>query len=389
MWTSPALAVPASISRRTPAMTREAKRRTATTMPFSMRYSRLLIAGAWSLGCVHLLFLCPSAGAADRAARIWPDASAEISLQPNRDENDPLPFGQDIAQGSTAGIAQGEVARAGKQRPLVAKTSGAERQGLPREYRSGVYAISTDYWLSYPKSVLRIATAPSRFDSRDWMVAAGFAAAGGALFAMDRGIRDFWQDNIRSDTSENISKIFDPFGGSKYAFGALIGTYAVSEVLDQTDIYPARRAKAASLLALESVLISSAITGGLKYLTGRERPNHAESQFQFDGPGNGFNRSFPSGHATAAFALASSVSEIYGDDYPWVPWILYPFATGTALSRIDRNKHWASDVFAGAAIGYFVGKVVTRINPFLEEKKLAIHPFANAEEFGTTIVHRF
>lgn len=355
----------------------------------SKRYRRRLIAGAWSLAGLHLLIFCPNAGAADLAAGNLPNASAEISLQPKYDASDRVPYGPDIAQGSRDGTPEMEWVHAARRRVAMAAPAPANRQAPTRAYQSGVYAFSTDYWLSYPRSVLRIATAPTRFDGKDWMVAAGFAAAGGALFAMDRGIRDFWQDNIRSDTSENISKVFDPFGGSKYAFGGLIGVYAVAEVLDQTDIYPARRAKAASLLALESVLISSAITGGLKYVTGRERPNKAESQFQFDGPGNGFNRAFPSGHATAAFALASSVSEIYGDDYPWVPWVLYPFATGTALSRIDRNKHWASDVFAGAAIGYFVGKVVTRLNPFLEERKLSIRPFGNAEEFGTTIVHRF
>jgi hypothetical protein len=288
-------------------------------MPSLKRYSRRRIAGAWSLACIQFLSACPDAGAADPAAGNWPNASLEISLQPNRDANDGIPFGPGIAQGPTADIAHGEAVRAAKRRAVATMAPVADQQGPRRAYRSGVYAFSTDYWLSYPRAVLRIATAPSRFDRKDWMVVAGFAAAGGALFAMDRGIRDFWQDNIRSDTSENISKIFDPFGGSKYAYGALVGAYAVSEVLDQTDIYPARRAKAASLLALESVLISSAITGGLKYVTGRKRPNHAESQFQFDGPGNGFNRSFPSGHATAAFALASSVSEIYGDDYPWVP----------------------------------------------------------------------
>jgi len=368
-------------------MTREAIGRSASTMPFSKCSNRWLVAGVWSLAGLHLLISCPNAGAAEPAAGNWPNASAEISLRPRHDASERVPYGPDIAEGSTDGNP--DRVRAAELRVTIAAPAPANRQSPTRAYQSGVYAFSPDYWLSYPRSVLRIATAPARFDGKDWMVAAGFAAAGGALIAMDRGIRDVWQDNIRSDTSENISKIFDPFGGTKYAFGALVGAYAVSEVLDQTDVYPARRAKAASLLALESVLISSAITCGLKYVTGRQRPNKAESQFQFDGPGNGFNRAFPSGHATTAFALASSVSEIYGDDYPWVPWVLYPFATGTALSRIDRNKHWASDVFAGAAIGYFVGKVVTRLNPFLEERKLAIHPFANVEEFGTTIVHRF
>ena len=256
-------------------------------------------------------------------------------------------------------------------------------------YRDGIYIIDKDYLLSYPQSLWRFATAPARFDQTDWLIAGGVVAATGAFFALDRSIKDFWQNNIRSGTSENISKVFDPFGNATVGFGVLFGAYALTEALDQTGAAHLRREKAAVLLSLESVLLSGGIEYGVKYMTGRDRPEKSSSPFSFNGPAKGSNTSFPSGHSTAAFAVASTVSEIYGDDYPWVPWVVYPIATGTGLTRIDRDKHWASDVFVGAALGYFVGKTVTRYNPFLEKHNMSLAPKTEDGEYSLSLIHRF
>jgi len=258
-------------------------------------------------------------------------------------------------------------------------------------YRDGLYIVDKDYLLSYPRTIWRLASAPAHFDRTDWLVAGGVVAATGAFFALDRGIRDFWQDHVRNGTTENISKVLDPFGQQWIGYGVLLTSYLAAETLEQTGAVRLRREKAALLLSLESLLIGNGIEFGLKFMTGRDRPENASSPFDFDGPGNGThtNTSFPSGHSTSAFALASTLSEIYGDDYPWAPWVLYPIATGTALTRIDRNKHWASDVFVGAAIGYFVGKVVTRYNPFLEQHNMSVAPRAEDGQYGLTLTHRF
>ncbi len=69
-------------------------------------------------------------------------------------------------------------------------------------------------------------------------------------------------------------------------------------------------------------------------------------------------------------------------------YIVYPIATGTALSRLNRPRHWASDIFAGAAIGYFVGKVVTRYNPFLERAGIEVRPVIVGETMGLSVVLR-
>jgi membrane-associated phospholipid phosphatase len=46
----------------------------------------------------------------------------------------------------------------------------------------------------------------------------------------------------------------------------------------------------------------------------------------------------------------------------WVPVAAYTIAAGTALSRIYIDKHWASDVFAGAVFGYACGRFIWKHN---------------------------
>ena len=61
--------------------------------------------------------------------------------------------------------------------------------------------------------------------------------------------------------------------------------------------------------------------------------------------------SFPSGHTTMAFMTATMLSKEYGYLSPWVSLGGYGVATATGLMRIANNRHWLSDVFAGAGLG--------------------------------------
>jgi len=111
--------------------------------------------------------------------------------------------------------------------------------------------------------------------------------------------------------------------------------------------------------------------GLLKFLSGRQRPtfydpNSKEAEPKFNGPfsssgkdinGNQVNSAFPSGHTTVAFAAATVFAMEY-KDRPLVRIIAYSAATLIGLSRITENKHWTTDVVAGAALGYFTGRHV-------------------------------
>ncbi len=129
----------------------------------------------------------------------------------------------------------------------------------------------------------------------------------------------------------------------------------------------------AGLHATEAVVLSGMLTTVLKGVTGRARPNTPNSDPSELGPdadrfrfGRGFSSegytSFPSGHTTVAFAAASAFTRELSETHKRAAWIvgplLYGGATAVGLSRMYDNKHWASDVVAGAAVGTLIGRTL-------------------------------
>jgi hypothetical protein len=119
----------------------------------------------------------------------------------------------------------------------------------------------------------------------------------------------------------------------------------------------------------EAVLVADIATYALKGIAGRSRPfaagdtNAHDFKF-FKGFRNGDRQSFPSGHATSAFAAAAAVTAETGTWWPKSTWVIGPLmyggATMVGLSRMYHNKHWASDVVLGAAIGTFSGQKIVQ-----------------------------
>lgn len=108
----------------------------------------------------------------------------------------------------------------------------------------------------------------------------------------------------------------------------------------------------AGLRALEALAISSIGTTALKVSVGRSRPGDGREEdtfhpFRFSST----SWSFPSGHTSAAFAVAAALSSELGHDHGWVPFVAYPLAAWVGVSRVVDGRHWASDAFAGAAVG--------------------------------------
>jgi membrane-associated phospholipid phosphatase len=114
-----------------------------------------------------------------------------------------------------------------------------------------------------------------------------------------------------------------------------------------------------ALLAAEAYGNSAIVDLAMKAVTRRERPSDVKGDAPFTG--TFFNggksplkgSSFPSGHSTAAFSVATVVAVRYRN-HTWVPWVAYGFATAVSVSRIMTSAHFPSDVFLGAALGYTV-----------------------------------
>ena len=118
----------------------------------------------------------------------------------------------------------------------------------------------------------------------------------------------------------------------------------------------------------EAILIGIGVTAIGKSLAGRQRPYADVENPGNWGFGRGFGadkyRSFPSGHSTMGFAAAAAVSSETQRWWPKSRWIIGPMMYGGAAligaSRMYDNKHWASDVVTGAAIGTFAGLKVVK-----------------------------
>jgi len=138
--------------------------------------------------------------------------------------------------------------------------------------------------------------------------------------------------------------------------------YAISLV--RKDAYGQRT----SLLAGEAVADGEILATVIKNVTRRLRPadippngDFSESWFRSHGTVTGGRGSFPSGHAIAAFSVATVFADRYRE-HRWVPWVAYGLAGLVGFSRITLQSHFPSDVFAGATLGYVISHYVVLRN---------------------------
>ena len=112
---------------------------------------------------------------------------------------------------------------------------------------------------------------------------------------------------------------------------------------------------------IESTILASFIFSPvLKYSFGRKRPGQDADGADDFRPFSG-NSSFPSGHTTQAFSLATTFSCAFVDCWP-AQVAAYALAAGVGYSRIVDNQHYLSDVLAGMVLGTFVGREVSALN---------------------------
>jgi membrane-associated phospholipid phosphatase len=135
----------------------------------------------------------------------------------------------------------------------------------------------------------------------------------------------------------------------------------------------------------EAALIGTILTEVLKVSAGRSRPfvsaDTNPRDFRFGGGlTNGNRQSFPSGHATIAFAAAAAATTEVSRLWPKYTYVagtlLYGSASVVGLARMYQNQHWASDVVLGAGIGTFAGlKTVryTHIHPDSYLDRILLH----------------
>lgn len=213
----------------------------------------------------------------------------------------------------------------------------------------------SSYREGYARDFHRVLVAPKKWDKRDWK---GFSLLVGAtvgIYQFDARIHR-WSQKNRSRTTDRISDFARPFGDGRYTLPGMGAFYLYGAAFKD------ERARKTGLLGVESFVLTGVFTQALKLSAHRHRPSTGDPPNQWDDPAfGGGNMSFPSGHASSAFAVMTVIAMEYHDK-KFVPPIAYGIATLTALSRINDNAHWASDVFFGSAIGYLTARSVVRFH---------------------------
>jgi membrane-associated phospholipid phosphatase len=186
----------------------------------------------------------------------------------------------------------------------------------------------------------------------------------GALYLIslkDEEVRQAVQSGYRG-WKKTYLDITNELGNPLYVLPAAGGIFGLSLLSDNSKFQDA------SFTSMESVVVSMLFVGGIKVLVGRARPYayrgpHYFSPFSLK---KQFH-SFPSGHTSTAFAFT-------------VPWIVYypnvltlsmlVLPTGTALARIAKDKHWLTDVIAGALVGGLTGYSLAKWNREIKDDLL-------------------
>jgi membrane-associated phospholipid phosphatase len=121
-------------------------------------------------------------------------------------------------------------------------------------------------------------------------------------------------------------------------------------------------AEKTALLAGEAYADSAVLDIVLKVATRRLRPTDIPPSGPFNDTffnshvsAAGINTSFPSSHASAAFAVATVFAHRYRR-HRWVPWVAYGAASVISFSRVTNQAHFPSDAFLGAALGFTISE---------------------------------
>jgi membrane-associated phospholipid phosphatase len=247
--------------------------------------------------------------------------------------------------------------------------------------KSRDYRLNKEFLIGFGNDVFEVVKSPGSWESKDWWRLTAVLGTGGLLYAFDEKIHD-WSLDRRTPATEDWAK-FGSFLGNGVFLGGLITTlYLGGEIFDE------RGLRKTALLGLESWLTAGAFVLGLKAITGRSRPYtelgaHYFKPFSFSSK----HHSLPSGHAASIFAVAAVIAD--QTEGVLIDVVAYSLSTLAAFSRVHESKHWPSDVFIGAAIGYFIGKKICSLHREhggeQDKKKIQLGFFLRPNVKGLTI----
>jgi len=251
----------------------------------------------------------------------------------------PLPF---IVFFSLASFAQ-------DKKPDVASPETPKEIKFEKKQARKLYSVP-QFW----HETILFVKQPTKWNSKDWLVAGSVAAATLAAMPFDERIAQSSQGNQKYENSAAVNggRIY----GEWYSIIGVAGGVGLFGVIAKDTT-----AKKMSIELLQAGLYSEIITSVLKVAIGRARPEISEDPFTFKPFNLAYDyHSMPSGHTTSAFALSTVLSRHAHSTTLKI--LAYVPAGFTMFSRIYQNQHWLSDEVIGAAIGIFVAEWVVDLH---------------------------
>lgn len=224
-------------------------------------------------------------------------------------------------------------------------------------YNAQTKITAKTYFILLGSTLKQEFTKPFHLKHQDWIRLGAITLTAAALRLADEPIqRQALKFRNSNSGAIQVSKYITNTGGVYEMI--TLGTFGAYGY-----IFKNEKVKTTTLLATQAYITGTAVETVLKFLTGRSRPSFyhtgTEAEPSFKGPFSKYagKSSFPSGHATVAFAAATVFAMEYKSTL-WVPIVAYSAATLISASRITENKHWTTDVFVGGVLGYLTGRQV-------------------------------
>jgi membrane-associated phospholipid phosphatase len=213
-------------------------------------------------------------------------------------------------------------------------------------------------------------TAPLRWNANNWELFGATAAAVVVAHQFDSTVRNHFAGRTPTLGAKDKNSTTDAIP----AAALVAGTFAAGLMLDE------KVGRIEAYRMVEAAAFGGITTEVMKFAAGRSRPSESLSANDWRKGGS----SFPSLHATAAFAIGTVFAESGPDDYRWVRRVVgYGIAAGTAYARLHDNQHWLSDVVAGSAIGIYSGAFT--MNRRQEKHESAVFSLAPTEVGGISL----
>jgi len=266
-----------------------------------------------------------------------------------------LPIGLALDGGSTAWSAE---------TPAPAEAAGAETPAVPAgptaEAPPGQRHLRPDTplaWGQVGRDARYVFGRPAHLDRAGWLKLGAVVGTGAALYLVRKDIRDAVQRN-RTDSRDRFLDDARNMGKLGTPLAAALGFY-ISGLARHSD-YDTETAS----LILENLVFASAISGVTQKVIATDRPETGDRIRYFSSNGHSV-----SGDVTVAASVLAPIIDrhlaIEADNGRGVrfwkrfgAWTLYGTAGLTALQRMDRDRHWAPDVFLGYANGLGIGRLL-------------------------------